>query len=72
MKRKRTIACNSQASRPKRLRFHGNQYTVEEDVDNPRTSSEKLQSKGNLDIITSSIINIIIIISIIVIFICIR
>ena len=62
MDRKRTKAGFSQASRPKRLRFHGNQYTVEEDVDNPRTSGEKLQSKGNLDIIISSITNIIIII----------
>ena len=38
MDRKRAKAGNSQASRPKRLRFHGNQYIVEEDVDNPRTS----------------------------------
>ena len=36
MDRERTEAGFSQASRPKRLRFHGNQYTVEEEVDNPR------------------------------------
>ena len=72
MDRKRAKVGNSQASRSKWLRFHGNQYTVDEDVDSPRTSGEKLQSKGNLDIIISSIINIIIIISISIIFICIR
>ena len=43
----------SQTSRPKR-RFHGNQYTVEKDVDIPSISGEKLQRKENLDIIISS------------------
>ena len=38
----------------KQRRFHGNQFSVEKDVDIPSTSGEKLQHKENLDIIISS------------------
>ena len=54
MNRKGSKEYLSQANRPKRRRFHGNQYTVEKDVDISSTSGQKLQRKENLDVIVSS------------------